>query len=244
MNNNLMDLIAARIKASEENAEILNSRKAAQEKQHSMLETKKSIKELDGIMNSAAYKENAETLATLSKAADLAALKIEILNDAISREMQTVFQAWAENNQGKPFWHKRTMKSLNDFMAAAAGVAVACYVRLSTVSAYIEIKENCPRLHIDYIGYAYSEWAGNGWREFVEYRPQMIIRSAIKADEIDNAAAAVYAGIAEQAANYAAAEKAIRSKYNEITDKYGCYNYLRYSAASKVEKSLITTRNN
>lgn len=244
MNNNLMDLIANRIKASKENAEILNSRKAAQEKQHSLLEAKKSIKELDGIMNSAAYKENAETLAALSKAADLAALKIEILNDAISREMQIVFQAWAKDNQGKPFWHKRTMKSLNDFMSAAAGVAVDCYVRLSTVSAYIEIKENCPRLHIEYIGYTHSEWAGNGWHEYVEYRPQMMIRNAIKAGEIDSAAAAVYAGIAEQAAAYAAADKAIRERYNEITEKYGCYSYLRYSAASKIEKSLITTRNN
>lgn len=239
--NNLMDLIANRIKASEENAEILNSRKAAQENQHKMLETKKSIKELGGIMNSAAYKENAETLAALSRAADLAALKIEILNDAISRKMQTVFQAWAKDNQGKPFWHKRTMKSLNDFMSAAAGVAVACYVRLSTVSAYIEIKENCPRLHIEYIGYTHSEWAGNGWREFVEYRPQMIIRPAIKADEIENAAAAVYAGIAEQSAIYAAADKAIREKYTEITEKYGCCDYLRFSAESKKTKSLITT---
>ena len=239
-----MDLIANRIKASKENAEILNSHKAAQEKQHSILEAKKSIRELDGIMKSAVYKENAETLAALSRAADLAALKIEILNDAISREMQVVFQAWAKDNQGKPFWHKRTMKSLNDFMSAAAGVAVDCYVRLSTVSAYIEIKENRPRLHIEYIGYTHSEWAGNGWREYVEYRPEMIIRNAIKADEIDSAAAAVYAGIAEQAAAQAAADKAIREKYNELTEKYGCYSYLRYSAAAKIEKSLITTRNN
>lgn len=244
MNNNLVDLIANRIKASEENAEILNSRKAAQEKQHSLLEAKKSIKELDGIMNGAAYKENAETLAVLSRAADLAALKIEILNDAISREMQRVFQEWAKDNQGKPFWHKRTMKSLNDYMTAAAGCPVACFARLSTVEAYISIIENAPRLHIDYVGYAHSEWEGNGWREYVEYRPEMIIRNAIKAGEIDNAAAAVYAGIAEQAAAYAAADKAIREKYNEITEKYGCYSYLRYSAASKIEKSLITTRNN
>lgn len=244
MNTNLNNLINNYVKASKENAEILNSRKAAQEKQHSMFEIKKSIRELDSITNSPAYKENAATLAKLSKAADLANLKIAIITDAISREMQAAFQIWAQANQGQPFWHKRTMKSLNDFMSAAAGYSVACYVRLSSVESYITINENAGELHIDYIGYAHSEWVGNGWREYVEYRPQMIIRNAIKAEEIDSAAAAVYNSIAEQAAAYAAADKAIREKYSETTEKYGCYDFMRSSAAAKIGKSLITTREN
>lgn len=241
MNNNLYDLINLRIAASQENAQILTARKTAQEKQGDYFKNGKSISAIDAAMKTAAYKENAETLNRLNKAADLAALKIEILTGAISREMQSLFQEWAQENQDKPFWYKRTMKSLNDFMTAAAGFPVACFVKLSTVDAYISIIDNAPRLHIDYIGYAHSEWAGNGWREFVEYRPNMVIRSAIKAAEIENAAAAVYAGIAEQSAIYAAADKAIREKYTEITEKYGCCDYLRFSAESKKNKSLITT---